>query len=168
MSLIHRLWESLRATEAESINFLRNYGCWAIINGPECSLKDLPGFWPLSRALSPPNRNPQWRPLKRQGYNNFPFDSLPLGLQREKWAARQRCCAVLLHQLEGLAHAHEAQVCAGDSSCEYDGARQPMSRSVYVSDAMPAGWSPLWLSCEPLWRAMVTQQSPWRRLSSWC
>ena len=52
---------------------------------------------------------------------------LPLGLQRQNRAARRRCREVLLHQLERLAHAHEAQVCAGDSSCEDDGARQPMS-----------------------------------------
>ena len=50
-----------------------------------------------------------------------------LGQQRQNKAARQRCRAVLLHQLERLAHAREAQVCAGNSSCEDDGARQPMS-----------------------------------------
>ena len=58
--------------------------------------------------------------------------------QRQNKAARRRCCAVLLHQLERLAHAHEAQVCAGDSSCEDDGARQPISGSVYRS-ACPIG-----------------------------
>ena len=58
--------------------------------------------------------------------------------QRQNKAARQRCREVLLHQLESLAHAHEAQVCAGDSSCEDDGARQPMSGSVYRS-ASPIG-----------------------------
>ena len=52
-------------------------------------------------------------------------------MQRQNRAARQRCRTVLLHQLERLAHAHEAQVCAGDSPCEKDGARQPISWSVY-------------------------------------
>ena len=63
---------------------------------------------------------------------------LPLSRQQQNRAARRRCRAVLLHQLERLAHAHEAQVCAGDSSCEDDGARQPISWSVYRS-ACPIG-----------------------------
>ena len=58
--------------------------------------------------------------------------------QRQNKAARQRCRAVPLHQLERLAHAHEAQVCAVDSFCEDDGARQPMSWSFYRS-ACPIG-----------------------------
>ena len=40
---------------------------------------------------------------------------------------------IIIHQLERLSHAHEAQVCAGDLSCEDDGSRQPMSWSVYRS-----------------------------------
>ena len=41
--------------------------------------------------------------------------------------ARHRCRAVLLHQLKRLAHAHEAEISAGDSSCEHDDDRQPIS-----------------------------------------
>ena len=75
--------------------------------------------------------------IKRYNNNSFP-DCLRFGLQRQNRAARQRCLAVLLHQLERLTHAHEAQVCAGNSSCEDDGARQRISWSVYRS-ACPIG-----------------------------
>ena len=69
--------------------------------------------------------------LKYLGY-------LPFSWKRQNKVTRQRCRAVLLYQLERLAHAHEAQICAGDSSCEDDGARQPMSWRVYQS-AFPIG-----------------------------
>ena len=90
----------------------------------------------ISRLTSSKSKSPV-ASIKRYSYNSFP-DCLPFGLQRQNRAARRRCRAVLLHQLERLAHAHEAQVCAGDSSCEDDGARQPISWSVYRS-ACPIG-----------------------------
>ena len=49
---------------------------------------------------------------KIKTFNNVP--SLAIcrsGLQQQNKAARQRCRADLLHQLERLAHAHEALVC---------------------------------------------------------
>ena len=93
-------------------------------------------IWSRPCASLRPNRNPKWRPLENKSLIIFGYS--PLGCQRQNKAARRRCHAVLLHQLERIAHAHEAQVCAGYSSCEDDGARQPISWSVYRS-ACPIG-----------------------------
>ena len=111
-------------------------GMWKkkFYNGPELSLRNFPGFWPQPRALLDPEKN-WWCPFKISFGN---FGCFPLDQQRQTEAARQGCRAVLLHQLERLVHAHEAQVCVGDSFCEYDGARQPISWIIYWS-ACPIG-----------------------------
>ena len=129
MSLVHRLWKSLRATR---FNRIKISSCPGIDS--QRLTRDLAA---TSRLTSSKSKSPV-ASISRWKFNNFPLSYLPLGWQRQNRAARQRCRAVLLHQLERLAHAHEAQVCTGDSSCEDDGARQPMSWSVYRS-ACPIG-----------------------------
>ena len=40
--------------------------------------------------------------------------------EQQNRTAHHRCYAVLLNQLERLVHAHEAELSAGDSSCQDD------------------------------------------------
>ena len=129
MGLIHRLWESLRATRFKRIK---------ISLCPGIESQRLTGNLVATSRLTSSKSTSPVTSITRWKCNNFLLGYLLLGLQWQNRAARQRCCAVLLNQLERLAHAHGAEVCAGDLSCEDDGARQPLSWTVYWS-ACPIG-----------------------------